>query len=107
MDLIWSSNPDLVSNVPVDTFRDITDHSVVTATTSFSFANIVEEVFLLLFLFHLMDISCSISRKTGTRYASSGKLTRVSLMDIPSTQWSDRRVGWPNITVFLHMPTQE
>ena len=46
LDLIWSSNPDLVSNVLVDTFRDITDHSVVTATTSFSMAKevIKEEV---------------------------------------------------------------
>ena len=33
-----------MSNVLVDTFRDITDHSVVTATTSFSLA---KEVFLL------------------------------------------------------------
>ena len=35
LDLVWSSNPDLVSNIQVDTFADITDHSVVTATTSY------------------------------------------------------------------------
>ena len=35
LDLIWSSNPDLVTNILVDTFADITDHSVVTATTSY------------------------------------------------------------------------
>ena len=35
LDRIWSSNPDLVSNVLVDPFKDITDHSVVTATTTF------------------------------------------------------------------------
>ena len=33
LDLIWSSNPDLVPNIIVDTFKDFTDHSVVTATT--------------------------------------------------------------------------
>ena len=35
LDLVWSSNPDLVSNIQVDTFADITDHRVVTATTSY------------------------------------------------------------------------
>ena len=35
LDLVWSSNPDLISSIQVDTFPDITDHSVVTATTSF------------------------------------------------------------------------
>ena len=49
LDLIWSSNPDLVSNVQVDTFKDVTDHSVVTATTSFQLVNEAEkeEIFLL------------------------------------------------------------
>ena len=36
LDLVWSSNPDLVSNAIVDTFSDISDHSFVTATTSYS-----------------------------------------------------------------------
>ena len=30
LDLVWSSNPDLVSNTVVDTFCDISDHSIVT-----------------------------------------------------------------------------
>ena len=49
LDLVWSSNPDLVSNTIVDTFSDISDHSVVTATTSFSLSREAdkEEVFLL------------------------------------------------------------
>ena len=49
LDLIWSSNPDLVSNVLVDTFKDFTDHSVVTGTTTFRLAKVIdkEETFLL------------------------------------------------------------
>ena len=49
LDLIWSSNPDLISNVMVDTFRDITDHGVVTATTSYRVGKemVKEEQFLL------------------------------------------------------------
>ena len=35
LDLVWTSNPDLISNIVVDTFRDISDHNVVTATTSY------------------------------------------------------------------------
>ena len=38
LDLVWSSNPDLISNTVVDTFRDISDHSVVTAITSYRLA---------------------------------------------------------------------
>jgi hypothetical protein len=47
--LIWSLNPDLVSNIQVDTFKDFTDHSVVTAATSFKLEEevIKEEQFLL------------------------------------------------------------
>ena len=49
LDLIWSSNPDLVSSIQVDTFKDTTDHSVVSATTSFRLAKVIqkEENFLL------------------------------------------------------------
>ena len=49
LDLIWSSNPDLVSNIIVDSFKDFTDHSVVTAITSFRLTKDVEkeETFLL------------------------------------------------------------
>ena len=36
LDLIWSSNPDLISNVLVDSFTDISDHSVITANTTYS-----------------------------------------------------------------------
>ena len=39
LDLVWSSNPDLVSCIQVDTFPDITDHSVVTTTTSLRLEN--------------------------------------------------------------------
>ena len=47
--MVWSSNPDHVSNAIVDTFSDIRDHSVVTATTSFSLSREAdkEQVFLL------------------------------------------------------------
>jgi hypothetical protein len=49
LDLIWSSNPDLVSNIQVDAFKEFTDHSVVTAATSFKLEEevIKEEQFLL------------------------------------------------------------
>ena len=49
LDLIWSSNPDLISNVLVDTFKDFTDHSVITATTTYRLDREVnkEEQFLL------------------------------------------------------------
>ena len=43
LDLIWSSNPDLVSNVMVDTFKDFTDHSVVTGINTFSPAKEVDK----------------------------------------------------------------
>ena len=33
--LVWSNDPDLVSNIQVDSFPVFTDHSVVTATTSY------------------------------------------------------------------------
>ena len=39
LDFVWSSNPDLVSCIQVDTFPDITDHSVVTTTTSLRLEN--------------------------------------------------------------------
>ena len=42
LDLIWSSDPDLVSNIIVDSFPSITDHCVVTATTTYKMA---KEVF--------------------------------------------------------------
>ena len=47
--MIWSSNPDLVTNIQVDGFKDFTDHSVVTAATSFMLEKevIKEEKFLL------------------------------------------------------------
>ena len=35
LDLVWSNDPDLVSNIQVDSFPDFTDHSVVTAITSY------------------------------------------------------------------------
>ena len=49
LDLVWSSNPDLISNIQVDTFLDMTDHSVVTATTSYRVNKAVdkEKTFLL------------------------------------------------------------
>ena len=49
MDLIWSSNPDLISNMLADTFKDFTDHSVITATTTYRLEREVnkEEQFLL------------------------------------------------------------
>ena len=49
LDLIWSSNPDLVSNIQVDSFKDFTDHSVVSATTSYRLGREVkkEENYLL------------------------------------------------------------
>ena len=49
LDLVWSSNPDLVSHIQVDTFKAFTDHSVVTATTSYRLGGEVdkEENFLL------------------------------------------------------------
>ena len=44
-----SSNPDLVSNIMLDSFKEFTDHSVVTAITSFNLTRDVEkeEIFLL------------------------------------------------------------
>ena len=49
LDLVWSSDPDLISNIRVDTFPDITDHGVVTATTSYRLSMEVskEEIFLI------------------------------------------------------------
>ena len=35
LDLIWSSDPDLVSNIQIDPFPSFTDHYVVTASTSY------------------------------------------------------------------------
>ena len=49
LDLIWSSHPDLFSNIMLDSFKEFTDHSVVTAITSFNLTRDVEkeEIFLL------------------------------------------------------------
>ena len=49
LDLMWTSNPDLISNIVVDTFRDISDHSVVTAATSYRLRKeaVKDEQFLL------------------------------------------------------------
>ena len=61
LDLIWSSNPDLVSTVQVDSFQAMTDHCVVTATTSYRIASeeIKERNFLLESgrRFHMLDFS--------------------------------------------------
>ena len=61
LDLVWSSNPDLVSSIQVDTFKDITDHSVVTATTSFQLGPEVNKPGAYLLesgrSFHLLDFS--------------------------------------------------
>ena len=35
LDLIWSSNPDLISNVAAESYREFSDHSVVSASTTF------------------------------------------------------------------------
>ena len=42
LDLVWSSDPDLISNISVDSFPSITDHCVVTASTTY---NMAKEVF--------------------------------------------------------------
>ena len=49
LDLIWSSNPDLVSSVMVDSFSEFTDHGVVTATTTYRLGKelVKDEQFLL------------------------------------------------------------
>ena len=73
LDLIWSSNPDLVSTVHIDPFQSMTDHSVVTATTSYRIASeeIKERSFLLESgrRFHKLDLSkapwAEIKRKLG------------------------------------------
>ena len=43
LDQIWTSNPDLVTSILVDSFKEVTDHCVVTATTSFTMAKVVEK----------------------------------------------------------------
>ena len=59
--MIWSSNPDLVSNVQVDSFPEITDHRVITATTSYKLKSEAdkEKNFLLesCIRFHKLDIA--------------------------------------------------
>ena len=35
LDLIWSSDPDLVSSIQIDPFQSFTDHYIVTASTSY------------------------------------------------------------------------
>jgi hypothetical protein len=49
LDLVWSSNPDLISTIMVDEFRDQSDHSVVTANTTYRLAKETakDEIFLL------------------------------------------------------------
>ena len=61
LDLIWSSDPDLVTNIQVEHFPSITDHNIVTATTSFKVSKEVfkERNFLLESgrRFHQLDLS--------------------------------------------------
>ena len=80
LDLIWSSNPDLVSSIQVESFKDITYHSVVSATTSYRQGREVkkEESYLL----------------------DSGK--RFKLLDFSKAPWSEiknklNKVNWESL----------
>ena len=82
LDLIWSSNPDLVTNIVVDTFRDITDHSVVTATTSFT-------------------AGCEVEKEESFLLESGRRLWKLDFSNAPwaSIQQRLRQLDWSSMEV--------